>query len=45
MDPFMNSLVVAFISSVIALVIGSMAGYADHRLCQWFYSFYRLGDA
>ncbi len=31
MDPFMNSLVVAFISSVIALVIGSMAGYALAR--------------
>ncbi len=31
MTPFMNSLIVAFISSIIALVIGSMAGYALAR--------------
>lgn len=31
MDPFMNSLIIAFISSVIALVIGSMAGYGLAR--------------
>ena len=31
MNPFMNSLIVAFISSVIALVIGSMAGYGLAR--------------
>ena len=31
MDPFTNSLIVAFASSVIALVIGSMAGYGLAR--------------
>lgn len=31
MGPFSNSLIVAFVSSVIALVIGSMAGYALAR--------------
>jgi multiple sugar transport system permease protein len=31
MTPFLNSLVVAFVSSAIALVIGSMAGYALAR--------------
>ncbi|MEM7132196.1 MAG: carbohydrate ABC transporter permease [Chloroflexota bacterium] len=31
MQPFMNSLIVAFVSSGIALVIGSMAGYALAR--------------
>lgn len=31
MTPFMNSVVVAFISSTVALVIGSMAGYALAR--------------
>ena len=31
MVPFMNSLVVAFVSSIIALVIGGMAGYALAR--------------
>jgi len=31
MEPFMNSLIVAFVSSVIALVIGSMAGYGLAR--------------
>lgn len=31
MQPFMNSLVIAFVSSTIALLIGSMAGYALAR--------------
>jgi len=31
MDPFMNSLIVAFVSSVFALLIGSMAGYGLAR--------------
>ncbi|MBV7329565.1 carbohydrate ABC transporter permease [Chloroflexi bacterium TSY] len=31
MQPFMNSVIVAFVSSIIALVIGSMAGYALAR--------------
>lgn len=31
MGPFSNSLIVAFVSSVIALIIGSMAGYALAR--------------
>lgn len=31
MGPFTNSLIIAFISSIIALVIGSMAGYALAR--------------
>jgi len=31
MQPFMNSLIIAFVSSGIALVIGSMAGYALAR--------------
>ncbi len=31
MQPFMNSVIVAFVSSAVALVIGSMAGYALAR--------------
>jgi multiple sugar transport system permease protein len=31
MDPFMNSVIVAFVSSVIAVVIGSLAGYGLAR--------------
>ena len=31
MEPFLNSVIVAFVSSAIALVIGSMAGYALAR--------------